>query len=69
MKVLLVVLILLPCAGFCQSKNDTKIIVVVDDTINVLNRIASILYDKGYSMEEKDESVGFLMTKEKFERQ
>lgn len=51
-----------------QNKNDTKIIVEAKDTVNLFNRIALALYDADYSLEEKDPSVGFMLTKEKFER-
>lgn len=54
--------------SYSQQKNDSKIIVIVADTSNLINRITLSLYDKGYTMEEKDNTVGFLLTKEKFER-
>lgn len=69
MKFIIIIgLFLIPALSFSQSKNDSKVIVAVTDTTNLLNRIAAVLYDKGYTMEEKDASVGFLLTKEKFER-
>lgn len=48
-----------------QSKNDKKIIVTVTDTVNLFNRIALSLYDKGYTLENKDQELGFLSTNDK----
>jgi hypothetical protein len=47
-------------------KKANKIIVLVRDSANnFLDRIASILYDKGYTIENKDEKVKFISTKER----
>jgi hypothetical protein len=47
-------------------KKANKIIVLVRDSANnLLDRIASTLYDKGYTIENKDEKVKFISTKER----
>jgi hypothetical protein len=38
---------------------------VRDSANNLLDKIASILYDKGYTIENKDEKVKFISTKER----
>jgi hypothetical protein len=47
-------------------KKANKIIVIVrDSAYNLLDKIASTLYDKGYTIENKDEKVKFISTKER----
>lgn len=47
-------------------KKASKIIVLVKDSANsLLDRIAGVLYDKGYTIENKDEKVKFISTKER----
>jgi hypothetical protein len=65
MKSLLIGLFLIPTLCFCQQKKDSKVIVSVSDTSNLFNRITLALYEKGYTLDTKDESVGFIKTKEK----
>jgi hypothetical protein len=62
---LLIYLLLIPCLSFAQSKGDTKVIVTVTDTANLFNRVAMVLYEKGYSLAQKDESLHFMATNEK----
>jgi hypothetical protein len=64
MKYILVILFLIPTLCFAQQKNDTKVIVSVSDTANLFNRLAAAFYKRGYTLETKDESVGFINTKE-----
>jgi hypothetical protein len=66
MKQILLCLFLI-CALYSlgQQKNDSKVIVTVTDTANLFNRLAMAFYEKGYTMETKDESAGFINTKEK----
>lgn len=46
-------------------KKASKIIVLVKDTANtLLDRIAGVLYDKGFIIENKDEKVKFISTKD-----
>lgn len=46
-------------------KKASKIIVLVKDSTNtLLDRIAGILYDKGFTIENKDEKVKFISTKD-----
>jgi hypothetical protein len=54
---------IIPILSFTQEKRDTKIKVIVIDTTNLFNRLASYLYENDYSMEEKDPIGGFLLTK------
>lgn len=51
-------------------KKSTKIIVIAKDSANsLLNRIAGVLYDKGFTIENKDEQVKFISTKDLPSRQ
>lgn len=50
---------------YCQEKKDSKIIVSVNDTNNLFNKIALAFIDKGYSFENKDPQLGFIATAEK----
>jgi hypothetical protein len=66
MKRLLLIL-LLPVSTIAQQppKKSTKIIVVMKDSANLLlDRIAGVLYDKGFTIETKDDKVKFLSTKD-----
>lgn len=46
-------------------RKSSKIIVMVRDTANtLLDRIAGVLYDKGFTIEAKDEKVKFISTKD-----
>jgi hypothetical protein len=58
-------LFLIPALSFAQTRKDTKIIVVPSDTSNLVNRIALALIEKGYSIEQKDPSIGFIASGEK----
>jgi hypothetical protein len=60
-------LLLIPTFSFSQKpvKKDTKIIVIPTDTINLLNKISIALYEKGYSIESKDEQLKFIASTEK----
>lgn len=63
MKIL--ILLLFPVLVSAQKKGDNKIIVKASDTTNLFNRVVLSLYDKGYSLEQKDESLKYLATTEK----
>jgi hypothetical protein len=65
MRYVFIFSLLIPTLSFAQQKKDTKIIVTVQDTTNILNRIALALYEKGYTLDQKDEAVKFIATKEK----
>jgi hypothetical protein len=46
-------------------KKSNKIIVMVKDSTNtLLDRIAGVLYDKGFTIENKDDKVKFISTKD-----
>lgn len=46
-------------------RKSSKIIVMARDSANtLLDRIAGVLYDKGYTVENKDEKVKFITTKD-----
>lgn len=52
--------------GGVPLKKSNKIIVIVNDSANtLLDQIAGVLYDKGYTIENKDEKVKFISTKER----
>lgn len=65
MKKLLLALIIFPALAFAQDKNDTKIIVAVKDTTNLINRLSVVLYERGYDLHTKDGAAGFISTEEK----
>jgi hypothetical protein len=62
---LLLILLLCPLLSFAQSKGDTKVIITVADSAGLFNKVAMALYEKGYSLTQKDESLHFLATSEK----
>lgn len=72
-KLYLSCLLLISAAANAQTtakeqppKKSSKIIVLVKDSANtLLDRIAGVLYDKGYTIENKDEKVKFISTKER----
>jgi hypothetical protein len=51
--------------SFSQEKKDSKIIVTVSDTTNLFNRLALAFYEKGYSLENKDQQLKVIFTNEK----
>jgi hypothetical protein len=65
MKAILLSLVLIPTLCFSQQKKDSKIIVTASDSVNLVNRLSLALYEKGYSLEQKDEGLGFISTSEK----
>lgn len=62
---LLIALLLCPFLSFAQSKGDTKIIITAPDTTGLFNKVAMVLYEKGYSLAQKDEALKFMATNEK----
>lgn len=69
MKRLLIALsIILPSISFAQTappKKASKIIVLVKDIDNILlNRITKMLFEKGFTIDTKDETAKILSTKE-----
>lgn len=52
---------LIPTLSFAQVKNDTKITVPVNDT-SMFNKVCLILYEKGYTLKQKDKELGFIAT-------
>ncbi len=65
MKHLLLSLFLIPVLCQAQEKKDSKIIVTVKDTTNLFNRLAGVFYKQEYTLDNKDQSAGFISTKEK----
>lgn len=65
MKYLLLSLFLIPTLSYSQAKRDTKVIVTVSDTSNLFNRVVMSLYERGYTLEQKDEKLNFIATGEK----
>lgn len=51
-------------ASYSQEKKDSKIIVRVSDTSNLFTRLSMAIIDKGYSFENRDQSLGFISTAE-----
>lgn len=52
-------------SSYSQKKGDTKIIVEVIDTTNLFNKVAMAFYEKGFSLEQKDDQLKFIATDEK----
>lgn len=48
-----------------QEKKDSKIIVTASDTASLFDRVALAFYEKGFTLEQKDEKVKFLATADK----
>jgi hypothetical protein len=68
MNKLILTFLLLPAIVHAQAppKKSTIIIVLIKDSANtLLDRIASVLYDRNYTIENKDEKVKFISTKER----
>lgn len=67
----LILLITIKCLGQVKAtkaqeppRKSSKIIVMVGDTsIAQLNRLSGILFDKGYTIETKDEQAKYIITK------
>jgi len=65
MKYTYLLLLLISFNASAQTKGDKKIIVSVSDTANLFSRLALSFLEKGYTLENKDQQLGFLSTKEK----
>lgn len=66
MKYLFLFLVSAICfVSYGQSKGDSKIIAAVSDTVNVFNRIALFLVQRGYTIETKDSELGYISTQPK----
>ncbi len=61
----LLLLFLLPFFSAAQQKGNTKIIVNVADTSNLLTRMATHFYEKGYLIELKDDAAALIETERK----
>lgn len=64
MKYIYIFLFLVPSICFAQTKNDTKIIVSNPDT-SLFNKVCLLLYERGYTLKEKDKELGFVATNDK----
>lgn len=66
MKIIFTLIVLaITQIGYSQSKGDSKILVQVADTSNLLNRLVMYLYEHGYTVAQKDPALGFVATDEK----
>lgn len=63
MKSLFTALFFIPVLCFGQHKKDSKIIVAVSDTANLITKISTVLYDNDYVIEKRDEQ--FILTQGK----
>ncbi len=63
----LILLLIFYSISYSQQlqKKDTKIIVVSADTSNLFNRIILALFERGYSIESKDEQLKLLASTER----
>ncbi len=60
-----IILFLLPSVALSQQKKDTKILVAIADTTNILNKISAVLFENGYTIEEKNDQLKHFVTKRK----
>lgn len=51
--------------SFAQTKGDSKVIVKPSDTLNLFNRVALYLVERGYALERKDSELGYITTQPK----
>ena|SRR3972149_10307388 len=60
-----ILLITVKCLGqIAPPKKSSKIIVIAQDSANtLLDRLSGVLFDKGYTIETKDEKVKYITTK------
>lgn len=56
--------LLIPTLSFAQAKNDTKINVSTKDT-GLYNKVCLLLYERGYTLKQKDKELGFIATDDK----
>src|SRR5688572_30273980 len=64
--IILVTYLIVACVnGYTQEKKDSKVIIKIADTTGVLNKISLVLYERGYSILQKDEQLKFIATDEK----
>lgn len=63
--ILLLAALCLSLSATAQTKKDTKITVTVQDTAGLFNKVAMLLYDKGYGIQRKDESLKVISSDEK----
>ena len=59
------ILLFISIAVSAQKNHDTKIIVSPTDTTNLFNRVVLHLKKNGYTLHNKNERSGFILTKEK----
>ena len=62
---LLLPFLLLSTGLFAQAKNDSKIIVVPADTVNLFDKLITLLYKEGYTVKTEDKTRGVLITEER----
>lgn len=66
MKYIILPLLLVTCIANAQQKKDSKIIVAATDTTNAFNMVALKLYEAGYTVDQRDDQVKFLVTEPKY---
>jgi hypothetical protein len=59
---MLFALLLCPFLSFAQSKGDTKIIITAPDSTGLFNKVALALYEKGFSLLQKDQPLQMIAT-------
>jgi hypothetical protein len=57
--------LVLSFSAFSQSAKDQKVILTPADTSNLFNRLVMALYDRGYTLEQKDDALKFVATSER----
>lgn len=66
MKTLFFICLFLVCTlCHAQEKKDTKIIVTVTDTSSLFNRVITGLFEKGFTIVQKDRDLGLIATEER----
>lgn len=56
--------LVLSFTAFSQSAKDQRLILTPTDTTNLFNRLVMVLYDRGYTLEQKDDNLKFVATTE-----
>ena len=63
-----IIILLISVVSYSQDKppkGTTRMAVTVTDTTNLYNRISLLLYEKGFSIDNRDQGLGFIASSEK----
>jgi len=63
LKYTFLLIALFPLVAFSQQQGDTRLIVSLNDTVNVLDKVDSVLKAEGYRLNHKQRKRGYIFTK------